>query len=109
MAYTISPFRLLLSELADHITSDYLDRMKFSCYDHIRPRRREQITTPEELFIAIGEIRGSEQEQLDFIGEIFDSVGLQYLRQKIEDYREEYGTYAKSPILALHEIFNLDV
>ena len=102
---TISPFRLLLSELADHITTDDLARMKFSCYDHIRPRRREQITTPEGLFIAIGEIRGSEQEQLDFIGEIFDCVGLQNLRQKIEDYRDKHGTYAESPIVALHEIF----
>ncbi|XP_022799609.1 uncharacterized protein LOC111337538 isoform X3 [Stylophora pistillata] len=79
-----SNLRVFLNKIADDIGSEDLAILKFLCGDNLTKRRLENITTPRELFVAIGERVEGEDEQLDFLRNLFQNASRFDLKHKVE-------------------------
>lgn len=82
----ISNLRGFLNKIADDIGSEDLASLKYLCGDNLAKGRLENISTPRELFVAIGEITEGEEQQLSFLRQLFHNVGRLDLMTKVQRF-----------------------
>ena len=82
-----SDWKVFLLRLAEEITNEDLETLKFLCQDCISGRKLDGISSAEELFTAIERIHAG-PEKLDFLKMLFGQAKRIDLQVKIEQFQQ---------------------
>ncbi|KAK7939269.1 hypothetical protein WMY93_002595 [Mugilogobius chulae] len=85
----ISPYRKLLYNISEDITDEDLGNIKFLLNQKLPRRKLDENVTTLELFLAMEHMDLLSEFNLDLLQEMFESVGLSMLNEKINRFKEQ--------------------
>ncbi|XP_077989126.1 caspase-8-like [Glandiceps talaboti] len=81
-----SPYRLLLMDICQHLTTEDLASMKFDCHGIISKSRLQQIEDPASLLATLEQNDQISADDMSLMEEMMESLGNDEIKKKIQHY-----------------------